>query len=401
MTELDVERRAAEPQRWWRSRWAQAALSLIVVVLIFGFLFPKLADYGEVWKTIADMTPIELTALGVVALWNLVSYWPVLTSTLPGLRMREAAVANLASTAVANTLPGGGALGVGVTITTERSWGFAVSDIVLAGVVAGIWNNFVKLGLPVVALALLAVTGEASSGLVVAAVVGMLVLIGSITLFALLLRSEDLASRIGASAGRFVSALLRPLRRGPIVGWDRSAVDFRARTIGLLRGRALRITVATIVSHLSLYLVLLVALRQVGVSNDEVSWVEVLAAFAFVRLVSAIPLTPGGLGVVELGLTAAMGSGLDDATKNQIAAAVLVYRALTWFVPIPLGIVAWLFWRSNTSWRRAVGSRRVATALEPSDDAAPLEEVEAHPPWDDGQPVGHQPVGEDRGDSGS
>jgi uncharacterized membrane protein YbhN (UPF0104 family) len=314
--------------------------------------------------------------------------------------VREAAVANLASTAVANTLPGGGALGVGVTITTERSWGFAVSDIVLAGVVAGIWNNFVKLGLPVVALGLLAVTGEAGAGLTTAAIVGVLVLIGSIVLFALLLRSADLAARIGAGAGRFVSALLRPFHRGPILGWDRKAVDFRARTIGLLKGRALRITVATIVSHLSLYLVLLVALRQVGVSNDEVSWVEVLAAFAFVRLVSAIPVTPGGLGVVELGLTAAMGSGLDDATKNQIAAAVLLFRALTWFVPIPLGIGAWLFWRSNRSWRRTVEERRGTAPAAPSDDSAPLEDVEAGPAWEHGQPIRHQPVGEHRGDSG-
>ena len=63
-----------------------------------------------------------------------------------------------------------------------------------------------------------------------------------------------------------------------------------------------------------------------------------LAAFAFVRLLSAVPITPGGLGLVELGLTAALGSGLPDGTKNQIAAAVLLYRALTWLLPIPLGV---------------------------------------------------------------
>jgi uncharacterized protein (TIRG00374 family) len=107
-----------------------------------------------------------------------------------------------------------------------------------------------------------------------------------------------------------------------------------------------------------LYLVLLIALRHVGVSEDELSWAKVLAAYSFVRLLSAIPVTPGGLGVVELGLTAALGNGLPDPTKNQIAAAVLVYRALTWFAPIPLGVMAWLFWRSNTTWRHSVDERR-------------------------------------------
>ena len=119
----------------------------------------------------------------------------------------------------------------------------------------------------------------------------------------------------------------------------------------------MRITATTLLSHLSLFLVLLLALRHVGVSQDEVSWVKVLAAFAFVRLLSAVPVTPGGLGVVELGLTAAIGSGLADPAQNQVAAAVLVYRALTWFVPIPLGIVSWLFWRSNRSWRRSDATR--------------------------------------------
>jgi putative heme transporter len=110
--------------------------------------------------------------------------------------------------------------------------------------------------------------------------------------------------------------------------------------------------------------VLLVALRHVGVSDDEVSWQAVLAAFAFVRLLSAVPITPGGLGLVELGLTATMGSGLPDGTKNQIAAAVLLYRALTWLLPIPLGVGCWLFWRANTSWRRSIEDRRASPRVE-------------------------------------
>ena len=90
---------------------------------------------------------------------------------------------------------------------------------------------------------------------------------------------------------------------------------------------------------------LLVALRHVGVSDAEVSWQEVLAAFSFVRLLSAVPITPGGLGLVELGLTASMGAGLPDGTKNQIAAAVLLFRALDLAAPRPprrrvLGVLA-------------------------------------------------------------
>src|SRR5690606_8408036 len=130
---------------------------------------PKIANYGDVWHTIRDMTGLELATLGLVAMWNLISYWPVLVAVQPDLRLKEAAVSNLASTAVANTLPGGAALGIGVTLSMQHSWGIPVADVARAGVVSGIWNNFVKLGMPVIALALVAATGDASAGRVTAA----------------------------------------------------------------------------------------------------------------------------------------------------------------------------------------------------------------------------------------
>jgi len=345
---------------WWRSRRLHVALSLAVVVVIFGYLFPRLADYGEVGQTLRDMTGIELAGLLVIGAWNLASYWPMLMAVLPGLRVREAATSNLASTAAANTLPGGAALGIGATATMLRSWGIPMPSIARAAVVSGIWNNFLKLGLPVVALGLVAISGDVGSGLGLAAAVGTAVLVGATVAFAVLLRSDELARRIGALAGRAATLVTRPLHRGPVEGWDAAVARFRTDTVGLLRRRWLRITVTTAVSHLSLYLVLLVALRDVGVSDDEVGWAKVLAAFAFVRLLSAIPVTPGGLGVVELGLTASLGAGLPDTTRNQIAAAVLLFRALTWFLPIPLGLGAWLFWRSNTSWRHTLPDRQAS-----------------------------------------
>ena len=349
--------------RVWRSPWFRGGVSIGVVALIFGFLFPKMADYGEVWSTISAMTLLEVGTLVAIAVWNAVSYWPMLTAAQPGLRTREAAVANLASTAVANTLPGGGAIGVGVTLTMQRSWGIPVGETAVATVVTGLWNNFVKLGLPVIALGLVALQGSRGTGSTVAAGAGLGVLIGAIVVFALLLRSDRLARRVGRCAGAVATLVRRLLRRPPVVGWDDRASTWRTEIVELVGRRWRRITLAALVSHLSLFAVLLLALRHVGVSQDEVSWQAVLAAFAFVRLLSAIPLTPGGLGVVELGLTAALGSGLPDTTRNQVAAAVLLYRALTWLVPIPLGIGCWILWRSSRSWRRPLGERSVVAPL--------------------------------------
>jgi uncharacterized membrane protein YbhN (UPF0104 family) len=57
-----------------------------------------------------------------------------------------------------------------------------------------------------------------------------------------------------------------------------------------------------------------VALRDVGVSDAEVGWAEVLAVFAFAQLATAIPITPGGAGLVGVVMIAGLvGAGGDKA----------------------------------------------------------------------------------------
>ncbi|RPI25469.1 MAG: UPF0104 family protein, partial [Actinobacteria bacterium] len=186
---------------------------------------------------------------------------------------------------------------------------------------------------------------------VVVALIGIAVLVAAVAAFALLLRSERLARAIGRGLGAVVNWLRRMVRRQPIGDWEDRSARFRSETIGLLRHRWISLTVFSLISHLSLYLVLLATLRNVGVSQDELSWIAVLAAFSVVRLISALPITPGGVGVVELGYAAAMTIGLDEATKAQVVAAILVFRAITYLLPIPLGAASYLVWRGNRSWR--------------------------------------------------
>jgi uncharacterized protein (TIRG00374 family) len=142
-----------------------------------------------------------------------------------------------------------------------------------------------------------------------------------------------------------------------VAGWDDRAAAFRTDTIGLLRNRWIQLTLATLLSHLSLYAVLLITLRHVGVSQEELSWIQVLAAFAFVRLISALPVTPGGVGVVELGYAAAMTIGFDAAAKAQVVAAILVFRVITYALPIPLGAASYIVWRRNKTWRMSPPER--------------------------------------------
>jgi putative heme transporter len=340
-------------------RIIQGALSLVLIVAIFWFLLKGIA-FGQVWAAIRALTWLELATLAAIAGWNLCTYAFVWMSVTPGLSFGQAMVMTQATTAVANTVPAGSAIGIGMTYGMLGSWGYSRSRTTTAVLVSGVWNSFIKLGLPVLALALVALQGTAGGGRVTAALAGIAGLVAAVVVFALMLRSEDVARRFGVLAGRVASRLLRLVGRPAVAGWELATVKFRGRTIDLVEHRWLAITATSLVSHLSLYLVLLAALRDVGVSNAQVGWAEVLAVFAFARLATAIPFTPGGAGLVEAvligGLVAAGGA------KPEVVAAVLIYRALTWLLPIPLGVGCYLWWRRQ--------SRAAPTTPAPSAVAA-------------------------------
>lgn len=331
------------------NRKIRIVASLLIVAAIFFFAIPKIADVSEVWKIIRAMTAIELGTLALAALWNIATYWLVMMSSLPGSNIWQTMKINQASTAVANTIPGGGAVAVGITFSMYGSYGFSRAAIGLSVLVSGIWNNFVKLGMPVVALGLLALQGNVGTSLAIAGAAGTATLLVALIMFAAVLSSEHLAGRVGGWLQRFVDRLRRLFRKEPSTTIAESTLRFRQDAIGLVRRRWLPLTLTSLLSHLSLFFVMLLTLRHVGVSEGQVEAIEALAAFAFVRLISALPVTPGGLGVVELGLTAALIAA--GGPEAQVVAAILVYRALTYLLPIPFGLFAYVKWKAGAKSR--------------------------------------------------
>ena len=88
---------------------------------------------------------------------------------------------------------------------------------------------------------------------------------------------------------------------------------------------------------------IIASLMAVLIWNAVLAGIECFAAFSLIRLLTAVPITPGGLGVVELGLTGglvAFGAGQEAAV-----AGVLLYRALTMLPVIVIGAICFLLWR--------------------------------------------------------
>jgi uncharacterized protein (TIRG00374 family) len=326
-------------------------ISILIVVAIFWWAIPKFADYRDVWAAMKSLTPIETWSLIAATLFNLVTYWWANQAALPGLGIGKAAVLTQTTTTVANTLPAGGAIAVGLTYSILDSWGFTGTSVALYVGVTGIWNIFTKLALPMLALVFLALSGHLTTTYILAALLGVIVLGVAVGLFAMLFRSEEFAIRIGNWMGRIASWFRRLLHKPPVTTWGHGAARFRRDTIVLVERRWLRLSVFTVLSQVALFFVLLLSLRALGVSEQEVSTIEAFAVYAFSRLLSAVPITPGGVGLIDLGYIGGL-TAFSGEEKAAIVAAVLLFRALTYAIQIPIGGVTYIIWRVKSDWRR-------------------------------------------------
>jgi uncharacterized membrane protein YbhN (UPF0104 family) len=323
----------------------RTAVSIILIGAAFGFVLPHVASYRSVWASVQLMTWPYALLVATAAVASMSAYWITIRAVLPWIGIRQAAAVSLGSNAVANSLPAGGALAMGISWAMLSSWGLSTADYVLYTLVTGIWNVFTLLGLPIIALLVMATATRPEAILITAAAVGVALLAGLVAGLGLLLHSDGFALRAGRALQRPVAVAARLARRPPPADVAAALLGFRDRAGALLRARAWRITAATVASYLILWLVLLACLRATGVSQAEVPWQTSLAAFAFIRLLTALPITPGGVGITELGLVGILTVGAGHTVSVQVTAAVLLYRAVTYLPPIPLGALACLIWR--------------------------------------------------------
>jgi putative heme transporter len=294
---------------------------------------------------VKDLSWPQVAALIAMTALNVATYAPPWQAALPGLSFRNAFVLSQASSASTYIAPGGPAVGVALAYGMLRSWGFPGQAVTLAAMLTGIWNQFVLLGLPSVALVLLTVVGERHPLLQTVALGGLVIFIAAAGSYAAGLSSRRLARWAGNLSARVASWALRVFRRGPVSWTGETFAAFRGQAVGLLRRRWHVLTAATLAGHLAVFLVLLTTLRVFDVSSDEVSVIEAFAAWSLVRLLGSIPITPGGLGIVELGLTTALvGFGGGNA---EVVTAVLVYRFLTIVPTLLLGLLAGATWKRH------------------------------------------------------
>ena len=286
---------------------------------------------------------MQSAALLVATILNLLTYGLTLKFALPGISYRQSLIASLASAASSYIAPGGAAVGAGVSFVMLRTAGFRRQAITLAlGIVLAL-SQLATLVFPLVALFMLWLSGDRNPFLERIAQIGIVVFVIVVALAGAGLGSERVARWAGNAAASVASRAMRIIRRGPVSWSGDELAQFRSEALDVLKVRWPWLTLGTLAGHLTVYLVLVVCLWGVGVPFSDVSLVESFAAWAIVRLLGSLPITPGGIGIVEVGLTASLtGFGGNDA---QVLAAVLLYRFATVVVPLVVGGLAALLWR--------------------------------------------------------
>jgi len=353
---LDGEGLPPDRPRTVGRRIVSGFLSYGVVALAVFYLLSSLQD-GDWTSAVALITGPMLLVSVVLGVVNLATNWPPIVVALPGLKVREAAVSNTAGAALSNTVPEGGAVATGLNYAMLRSWGFTLGDTTSEVLVTGTWSQMTKYILLAIGLVVVVLQGWGPTWVVWVAL-GLTVLVAlAIVLLTLILRSAGFASRLGARCDRIVGRLRRRMARIPDPGLTEGLPLFRTQMVRLLTLCWGRLTVTMVISQLTVVLVLGICVRMQGLDEETISWAVILVAWGLVTFASLLIPTPGGLGVAEVVLVGVLGHGLPQSDEAAVLAAVLLYRIATFLVPIPIGLVTYLYWRMSTAWRQPVNSR--------------------------------------------
>jgi glycosyltransferase involved in cell wall biosynthesis/uncharacterized membrane protein YbhN (UPF0104 family) len=273
--------------------------------------------------------------VGLLMLWllGLIVHSSVLTAAAPSLTRRRAITLNLTGSAVSNVVPLGGAAGVELNRRMMSAWGIDSRRFTGYTFLTNLWDVGAKLLLPLIAVMVLAYGGQTvSAPLRLAALVAASVLACLVAGAAAVLLSPRCTTALGRLVERALTTLARVVGRPVELDLVGPLLLVRHECTQLVANGWLRMSVG-ISGYVALQGLLLGACLDL--TGSGLSWSAVLAGFAVERMLTIVPITPGGVGVADLGLVGVLlALGGNPA---GVAAAAVLYRAFVFALEIPIG----------------------------------------------------------------
>src|SRR5262249_26853989 len=177
----------------------QAAFTLLLLVVIFGYVLPQLADWSDVADALKEVSLAQGILLFLLFILIETLKGAEQSEAIRGLPVDHAIVASEASTAISNVIPGPS--GTAARLVIYRSWGFTSADFARGWMLTAVVNNGLILFMPSIALALYAVQGDLTTQLIVLALVGTALSIIALLICIAALRSEPFARKVGHVVG--------------------------------------------------------------------------------------------------------------------------------------------------------------------------------------------------------
>jgi uncharacterized protein (TIRG00374 family) len=327
-----------------------AIVAIVFLAIVFWRVIPQIGDYSGAWETIQAMTWSDISVLVVVVVFYLFVYgWPFVAA-VPGLKYKNGFIVNQSAFTISNGIPGGGAFGLGLQYAQLTSYRTSPTAATAGIGATGVWSVFITLGLPITGILGLALSGDDASSYMTAAILGLAALAVVVGLFALILRSEEIATKIGQFGEKITNPILAKFGRGWHINLTDMVLSLRHDIVKLVRRRWIVITVAQVAVSWSQFAILYAALVAVTGHNGTVPLLAAYGSWAISQIGIMIPITPGGLGTVDavlIGLLTAVGVSAADAT-----AAALVWRAASYVPQMAIGLICIFYWRWQEAQRR-------------------------------------------------
>ena len=312
----------------------RTAFWLAVTGVSLYLVAPSLLDVLGSWRDLERIDWIWFAVMLVLQVGAFACIWVLQRMALHRARWRDVIESQLAGNALGKIAPAGGAIGAALQYRMLVESGLERGRAVAGITAVNLLTFAVVLALPVLALPSL-LRGSVDRNLIEATVIGIAVFV--------LLSAAGVAllafDRPLELVGRAVQAIRNRLRRGsrPSRALPARLRIERDKLLATLGPQWKEAVVATVGRWAFDYATLLAALAAVGSTPRPTL---VLLAFCAAQVLAQIPVTPGGLGFVEAGLTAML--ALAGVSAGSAVLATFAYRLFAYWLQLPAGLIGFI-----------------------------------------------------------
>jgi putative heme transporter len=313
-------------------------LALAVTAIAVYVVAPAVIDVLGGWRNLGEVAPGWWVAVLVSQVAGWACMWAVQRLALHTKPWLPVATSQLASGAIGRVVPGGAA--AAAALQYRMLWQAGLERATVAtGLAAGSVLLLAALAsLPLLAVPAFVAGRKIPDGLLNAGILALVLFVFLFALGALLVVSDRVVRWVGRTTTQILRRV-RPRRPAPEGLPDRFSEQ---RSLVLLTlGRHWPGAVAAAEGRwLFDFLTLLAALQAV---DARPRLTLALLAYCAAQLLAQVPITPGGLGIVEAGMTGTL--ALAGVPAAAAAVAVLAYRMASYWLPLPVGGAAWFLHR--------------------------------------------------------